>query len=76
VLELALQTMAGILSNFFDVSFYAFTHNYSLFLLFSFVTGTILSSVITLQILSKIHDETQKNLTIKRSNTILNNRKT
>jgi heme A synthase len=30
-LQLALQTMAGILSNFFDVSFYDFTHNYSLF---------------------------------------------
>jgi hypothetical protein len=34
--EVALQTMAGILHNFVDVSFYAFTHTYSLFtLLFS-----------------------------------------
>jgi hypothetical protein len=28
VLKLALQMMAGILRNFLDVSFYAFTHNY------------------------------------------------
>jgi hypothetical protein len=28
-----LQTMTAILSNFFDVSFYAFSHNYSLFTL-------------------------------------------
>jgi hypothetical protein len=28
VLKFALQTMAGILRNFLDVSFYAFTHNY------------------------------------------------
>jgi hypothetical protein len=49
---LALQTMAGILSNIFDVSFYAFTHNCSLFtllsrlLLFSeYVAGTILTSL-------------------------------
>jgi hypothetical protein len=48
VLNLALQTMAGISSNFFDVSFYAFTHNYSNFtllfkpLLFSeYVASTI-----------------------------------
>jgi hypothetical protein len=34
--RIILQTMAGILSNFFHVSFYAFTRNYSLFtLLFS-----------------------------------------
>jgi hypothetical protein len=34
VLKLAFQTMAGILSNIFEVSFYdAFTHNYSLFTL-------------------------------------------
>jgi hypothetical protein len=31
--KLALQTMASISSNFFDVSFYAFTHNYSIFTL-------------------------------------------
>jgi hypothetical protein len=31
--EAAFQTMAEILNNFFDVSFYAFTHNYSLFAL-------------------------------------------
>jgi hypothetical protein len=30
-LKLALQTMAGVLSSFFDVSFYAFNHNYSFF---------------------------------------------
>jgi hypothetical protein len=30
MLKLALQTMASILSNFFDVSFYTFTHDYSL----------------------------------------------
>jgi hypothetical protein len=48
--------------HFFDVSFYAFTHNYSLFtLLFSI----FLCLFFTLQILSKIHDETQKTLTIK-----------
>jgi hypothetical protein len=48
VLNLALQTMAGISSNFFDVSFYAFTNNYSNFtllfkpLLFSeYVASTI-----------------------------------
>jgi hypothetical protein len=29
--KLALQIMAGILTNFFDVSFYAFTHSYSVF---------------------------------------------
>jgi hypothetical protein len=33
-LKLALQTMASILINFFGVSFYTFTHNYSLFTLF------------------------------------------
>jgi hypothetical protein len=33
ILKLTLQTMAGILSNLFEVSFYAFTHNYSLFTL-------------------------------------------
>jgi hypothetical protein len=35
VLKLTLQTMAGILSNLFEVSFYAFTvtNNYSLFTL-------------------------------------------
>jgi hypothetical protein len=34
MLKLALLTMAGILNNFFEVSFYdAFTHNYSLFTL-------------------------------------------
>jgi hypothetical protein len=31
VLKLALQTMAGILSNYFDVSFYTITHNYRFF---------------------------------------------
>jgi hypothetical protein len=36
VMKLALQMLAGILSKFFDVSFYASTQNYSLFaLLFS-----------------------------------------
>jgi hypothetical protein len=33
VQKLALETMAGILSTFFEVSFYAFTYNYSLFTL-------------------------------------------
>jgi hypothetical protein len=33
MLKLALQTMSSILTYFFDVSFYIFTHNYSLFTL-------------------------------------------
>jgi hypothetical protein len=47
--NLALQTIAAISSNFFDVSFYALTHHYSLFTLLLklllFSAGTILSSI-------------------------------
>jgi hypothetical protein len=57
--------------HFFDVSFYAFTHNYSLFIL---LFSIFLCLFFTLQILSKIHDETQKTLTIK-TKIISNDRK-
>jgi hypothetical protein len=50
VLKLALHFKK--LLYFFDVSSYAFTHNYSVFTLFAS----------TLQIVSKIHDETQKKI--------------
>jgi hypothetical protein len=51
--------MTDILSNFFDVSFYTFTH----FVVYNKLQALLY--LITLQILSKIHDETQKTVTIK-----------
>jgi uncharacterized membrane-anchored protein len=64
-MKLALQMLAGILSKFFDVSFYASTQNYSLFaLLFSEqVAGTVLSSLY--KFYQRFHDETRKKFTIQ-----------